>query len=354
MKKIFITGSSGFIGRNLKEKFEGKYHLFAPDRKELDLTDQNAVRGYLERNSFDAVIHCANTNDFLHDASQYDILNRNLQMFFNLESCSGSYGKMIYFGSGAEYGMEHYVPLMDEEYFGTYIPQDPYGFSKYIMSRAIDHDSNIIELRLFGVYGKYEEWQRRFISNNLCRSIKGMDMTINKNTRLDYLYIDDLCGIVGWFLWNNPKYRHYNVCTGNALDLLSIANMINKVTGMQRNVEILEDGWKPEYSGNNQRLMEEISHLQFTPMESAIEELYQYYLENGDFISFETGREEDGRVRLRREGVDMLPRTAYNNARERARSGEPVAGRARRNHRVAEQGDALGVRKERKRDRGES
>lgn len=277
MKKVLITGSSGFIGRNLKEQLSNKYEVFSPIRNELDLLNQEMVREYLKKHSFDIIIHSANTNDRKYELTEYDILNQNLQMFYNLETCSELYEKMYYFGSGAEYDMRHYQPKMKETYFGTFIPQDPYGFAKYTMSRVVDKHQNIYDLRLFGVYGKYEEWKKRFISNNLCRSIKGLSMTLSKNMFMDYLYIDDLVKIMEWFLTHEPKYRHYNICTGHVIDLFSIAERINLCTGLERTIQVFEEGWKPEYSGDNSLLMKEMGEFQFTMLDDAIKELYHYY-----------------------------------------------------------------------------
>lgn len=155
------------------------------------------------------------------------------------------------------------------------------------MAKSIKKEQNIYDLRLFGVYGKYEEWKRRFISNNICRSIKNMDMSINQNVKFDYLYIDDLCKIVEWFVTNTPKYNYYNVCTGKSVDLYAIANKINKVTKLERNIVIHKEGWKKEYSGNNQRLKNEIRNVEFTPMETGIDILYRYYYGNKESIYFD-------------------------------------------------------------------
>ena len=114
-----------------------------------------------------------------------------------------------------------------------------------------------------------------------------MDMTIDKNVRFDYLYIDDLCKIMEWFIWNKPKHKHYNVCTGYAVDLYSIADVINKVTGLHRKIKVFDEGWKKEYSGDNCRLKKEISDLEFTPMECAVEKMYQYYRTIASQIDFE-------------------------------------------------------------------
>ena len=37
MKSVLITGSSGFIGKNLIKEFNGKYKLYCFDRKNCDL-----------------------------------------------------------------------------------------------------------------------------------------------------------------------------------------------------------------------------------------------------------------------------------------------------------------------------
>lgn len=288
MRKILLTGSTGFIGKNLKEYFKDNFEVITPSHRELDLLDLDSVKNFLQNHSFDIVIHTANTNNTRNKSvTPYDSLDGNLRMFFNLERCKDYYGKMYYFGSGAEYDMQHYIPDMKEEYFGTHIPQDPYGFSKYIMSKCSTKDSNIYDLRLFGVYGKYEEWERRFISNAICRALKGMDITIQKNVYFDYLWIDDLCDIMGWFIENKPKYHHYNVCRGTKIDLYSLAQMVREILDIDCRIVVAEEGLKPEYTGDNKRLLNEIGNYEFTSFWDSIRELSDYYKKNIDLIDAE-------------------------------------------------------------------
>ena len=283
--KLLITGSNGFIGRNLTEWFNEKYSIKSPDRRKLDLLDKNAVEKYLEKEQFDIIIHAANTNNTRNNTvSSYNVLDRNLRMFFNLERCNMYYGKMLYFGSGAEYDMQHYIPQMKEGYFGTNIPQDAYGFSKYIMSRVSEQNNNIYDLRLFGVYGKYEEWERRFISNAICRALKGKNITIQKNIYFDYLWIDDLCRIVEWFVKEEPVYKQYNVCRGSRIDLYTLAYMIREILNIDCEIIVGEQGWKPEYTGNNKRLLQEIGDFQFTGFKESICNLCEFYRFHIDMI----------------------------------------------------------------------
>lgn len=281
MKKILLTGANGFIGRNIKEQFRDIYCMDAPSHQELDLKNQRQVCAYLKNGKYDVIIHSANVNTTRNrSATEYDSLKGNLKMFYNLETCHEYYGKMLYFGSGAEYDMTNYIPDMKESFRGQFIPEDPYGFSKYIMSRQTEHTSNVYELILFGVYGKYEEWERRFISNAICRMLCGLPITISRNVYFDYLWIDDLVNIICWFIENEPRYKRYNVCSGQKADLLSIAERVREIGGSGCDIQVGEPGLKREYTGDNTRLLEEIGEFRFTGFDEGIRKLISYYREN--------------------------------------------------------------------------
>lgn len=281
MTKILITGSTGFIGRNLKELLGDKYKIYTPGHQELDLRESIQVENYLKEKNFDIIIHCANRNDVVKsDTTDYNVLDDNLRMFFNLERCTDYYGKMYYFGSGAEYSREHYIPDMTEDYFGLHIPRDPYGFSKYIMSKSCQEYGNIYDLRLFGVYGKYEEWSRRFISNAICRCLKGMPITISQNVYFDYIWVEDLADIMIWFVENEPHYRHYNVCRGTKIDLYTLACKVREILDIDCDIVVAKKGFKKEYTGCNQRLRNEMGDISFSEWNQTIEVLCEYYKEH--------------------------------------------------------------------------
>ena len=270
--KILITGTNGFVGRNIKEHLQSKYEkIHSPKRQQLNLLETNSIEEYLKKNNFDVVIHCGVT---------LTSIDQNLKMYFNIERCSEFFGKLICIGSGAEFDSRNYVSKMKEDYLGKHIPSksDIYGFSKYEIAKNIESKKrNIYNLRGFGIFGKYEDYRRRFISNNICRLLCGLNISMGKNAFFDYMYVNDFAKIVDIFIKENPKNRTYNVCTGRTVDLLTLAKIIQKIDGRRKDIEVKEKGLKAEYSADNSLLMSEFKGIKFTSHEEAIEELYNWY-----------------------------------------------------------------------------
>ena len=280
MKRIMITGAGGFIGRNLKEYLQDRYPVLGPPHNKLDLLQEDSVRKYIVQNKVDVIIHCANVGGGRDTVGKENVIYENLRMFFNLTRNSNHFEKMIFFGTGAEYDMRFYKPNMSEDYFDTYIPVDDYGFSKYICSKFIQNSNNIVNLRLFGVFGKYENCYFKFISNAIVKNIFKMPIIINQNVHFDYLYIDDLTTIVEHFINRHNKHKDYNLTRGETIDLLSIANIINEASQFKSKIIIKNKGLNYKYSGSNKRLLNELKSFKFTPIRTAIGQLFSWYQQN--------------------------------------------------------------------------
>ena len=276
--KILLTGANGFIGRNLTNILMDKHDVHYYGRTELNLLNSDALEEHLKQERYDLVIHSANVNSSRGIVVEpYNVLHGNLTMFYNLEKCKKYFGRMFYFGSGAEFDQRNYIPKMTEDYFGKYIPGDAYGLSKYIMAREAQKENNIYNLRLFGVFGPYEEWTHRFISNAICRALKNMPITITQNVFFDYLWIDDLAGIIEKMSNGDLEHKHYNVCSGTRVDLYSIAKLVKTCVGCDVPILISKEGLKLEYTGDNNRILKEIKGYEFTPLKKAINKLIEYY-----------------------------------------------------------------------------
>lgn len=274
--KILILGSNGFVGRNLLHYLENRhYQVRAPKRAELDLTDQDATDAYLRNERPDVVINCAIT---IHSAET------NLQIYYNLERCAPLFGRLLNIGSGAEYAAKYYRPLMDESYFGQNVPSDTYGLSKFCIAKDIERSPHdFINLRVFGIFGEYEDHSRRFISNNICASIREQRITVNRNSVFDYLDIVDFVQITERFLTLPARFKSYNVCTAKPRELVELANHIDSQSKRDNHVSVLDGNVNSIYTGNNSRMLEEIGNFSFTPIEDSIHRLFQWY--EAEFLS---------------------------------------------------------------------
>src|SRR5208282_2142843 len=275
--RILITGGSGFIGRNLAEQLVGTYEVLAPSSAELDLLKEQAVREYLSAHSCVVIVHAATTRSNRGLGAPPDMLDRNCRMFFNLVRNDGLFGKMIHFGSGAEYDKTGLPARVKEEYFDTNVPTDPYGFSKYICAKYTERSERLVELRLFAVFGQYEDYTVRFISNACCRALKGLPIVLRQDIVFDYLYIKDLVKLTMWFIENNAHHKAYNVCTGRPVALTELARIVAQVSGRNPNVSVMAEGMGPEYSADNSRMLTEMGGYQFWDLQGSITDLYSWY-----------------------------------------------------------------------------
>jgi GDP-L-fucose synthase len=294
MMRILITGGSGFIGRNLAEHLASSYQVLAPSSAELDLLRERDVRAYLHAHRCDVVIHAATTRSNRRVAAPPDLLDRNCRMFFNLARNADRFGKMIHFGSGAEYDRSHLPPLVKEIYFDSRVPADAYGFSKYICAKYIERVERIVDLRLFGVFGPYEDYTVRFISNACCRVLKGLPIVLRQDVQFDYLYVGDLARITSWFIENDARHKAYNVCTGQPVTLTEVAQLVADVSGQNPNISVLHGGMGAQYTGDNSRLLAEIGRYHFCSARYAIGELYDYYKQRESKLDIAELRFDEG------------------------------------------------------------
>ena len=279
--KILVTGGNGFIGKNIKESYlSQKYNIIAPPRTELDCSDDKSVADFFSKQTFDVVIHSAAKAGHRNAADTNNLFLTNSRMMFNLLKHQHSWGKLINMGSGAIYDMQNYHPKMEETYYGTSIPKDEHGYNKYIFGKLLPHLNNVYDFRIFGVFGKYEDYAIRFISNAICKSIFDLPITLHQNKKFDYLYINDLMSILEHFIENDPAEKAFNITPDASIELLKIAQLVKQISKKEIDIQVAQEGLGMEYSGDNTRLRTEIKSLAFTPIKESVEELYDWYLKN--------------------------------------------------------------------------
>lgn len=120
MKGILITGSTGLLGRAIKDAFENVgFNVLTPPRSVLDLKETLSIENYFQRNKIDCVIHCAakvggiqanmqNPTEFIFD---------NLKMDLNLlDKCnSNEIKEFVFFGSSCMYPRKTQQPMSESQ-----------------------------------------------------------------------------------------------------------------------------------------------------------------------------------------------------------------------------------------------
>ena len=281
--KILVLGSTGFIGKNIFEYLKSRgYDVYAPNHSKIDALDEKSVLEVFDKVHYDIVLNALDRNG--NDKNYFE--NR-LRMFQILAMHNDLYGKMIYFGSGAEYGRELPIHNIEESEIDRVIPKDTYGFCLQQMNNYARKSENIYNFRLFGIFGKYELWNQRFISNAICKAMNGYPITIRQDRYMDYLYIDDLCKIVEWAINNTPKFHDYNAVSGKVYSLYELAETVNHVMHTDVPIYVAKDGYFAEYTANNNRILNEITDFEIENIEVSIDKLAKWYMNNKEKIDRE-------------------------------------------------------------------
>lgn len=286
-KRILLTGGSGFIGRNLLDKLGDKYDFTAPSHAKLNLRDFDSVKKFFQKQGhFDYVLHTAITGGNRMTGDLEELAFQSMRMFYNLANQERYFTKFFYFGSGIEYGKEKPIKKFKEDRFGKRVPQSNWGLFKYSCAKYTETHPKFVNLRIFGAFGKWEDYRIRFISNSICKYILNLPIVINRNSKMDYLYIDDLVDVVdGFIAAKKLKFNSYNLTPTQNTDLVTITKKINLLSTRKVAVVINQKGFSPEYTGDNKRLLSQLPSLKFTKIGEAILDLYNWYKSKPGIIS---------------------------------------------------------------------
>ena len=137
------------------------------------------------------------------------------------------------------YGYPEYLPI-DENHPPR--PHSPYNKSKLISENLCkyfseDEKLNVVTLRPFYIYGPSNNTS--FVSS-VVRKVMNNEKVIlsSKNTRRDFLFIDDFTNLVHKILLNFPDgYNVYNVGYGKSYSLEDIWRVIESITNKKIDIQ---------------------------------------------------------------------------------------------------------------------
>lgn len=250
--KILITGGNGYIARSIKNSLWEKYHIIAPNKEELDLTDTRSVDKFFEGKYFDVVIHTATVGGSRLQEDDETVSFYNLVMFYNLIRKREQFNKLISFGSGAEYRGEY----------------SPYGFSKSIINKLIQKYDNFYNLRIYGVFNE-NELDTRFIKASIKNVLQGNPIKIHQDKLMDFIYMPDLISIVEFYITRTDLLKEIDCIYDDTVSLSNIAQQINNLAINKVPINILDPLPGQNYIGNYTELP-----IAFIGLEQGIKNVY--------------------------------------------------------------------------------
>jgi UDP-glucose 4-epimerase len=240
---ILVTGHTGFIGTNLVKKLQSDYKILTTNKNNglrIDVLEKSQL---LDLDDIDAVIHLASKTSISDSISNpYDTYYTNMVGTLNiLDSAVKRRIKNIINISTYTYGNPKYIPI-DENH--PVSPHSPYNKSKLISEKLCkyyseDYKLNIVTLRPFYIYGPSRN--SSFISSAIRKVLNNETVILsNKNTRRDFLFVDDFVNLIHKILHNFPEgYNFYNVGFGKSYSLEDILRIIESI--MNKKISIKYD-----------------------------------------------------------------------------------------------------------------
>ena len=274
MKSILITGSNGYIARNIAKRLQG-CEVTLTNRTNLNSLNESDVDNFFKDKYFDVVLHTAIKGGTRLSPDQPDFVYQNCLMHFNILKNSNSYGKYISFGSGAE--LDRATNVNEDSDYLNPLPIDPYGMSKILIAKSGETFNKFYNIRIFNIFCE-DELPTRMIKGNIFRYINKEKMVIHQDKYMDFMYFDDFMKIINYYIQNEKCPKSINCSYENKYLLSDIALIINNLDSHKVEVEIQDGRLGKSYTGKF-----ELDHygIEVNNLERGIQQCYSHYLKNG-------------------------------------------------------------------------
>ena len=253
MKRVLLTGATGFVGANLARRLLQDGHevhgLVRPQHQtwriddirgqvrwhEVSLEDGDGVAAAVGRIRPEWIFHLAAYGAYPEQTDLKRIMAVNFTGTVNLVEASlkSGFEAFVNTGSSSEYGYKDHAPAETE----WLEPNSHYAVSKAAATQfcrftAQKTKTNIQTLRLYSVYGPYEE-PTRLIPTVIRRALTQGDLPplVNPTIARDFVYVDDT---VNAYLKAAVSLSHepgaiYNVGTGQQTTVADVVDAARKL-----------------------------------------------------------------------------------------------------------------------------
>lgn len=252
MKRVIVTGATGFVGANLARRLlsEGhEVHLllrngYTPWRiaeiasavhcHEVDLGDQEGLRRAFALIQPEWVFHLAVHGAYSSQADLQQMVQTNIVGTINLVEAALSAGVAAFVntGSSSEYGLKDHAPTENEWLDpNSYYAVTKASATQYCRHIAHRNGLHLPTLRLYSVYGPYEE-PTRLIPALVMRGLRGeLPPLVDPAVSRDYVYVDDVVEayLLAATVPNQETGAVYNVGTAVQTSLREVVGIARRV-----------------------------------------------------------------------------------------------------------------------------
>jgi dolichol-phosphate mannosyltransferase len=213
MKTVLLTGGTGFVGAQLTRRLLAQGHrlnlLVRPGYQSwriadiqdhvqihtVDLRDGEQLRKVVAPMRPEWIFHLAANGAYSWEGNLWEIMHTNVNAMVNLvEACSRTgFEAFVNTGSSSEYGFKDFAPSENEwiDPNSYYAVTKAFG-TQYGRFVGISRNLKITTLRLYSVYGPFEE-PKRFIPTLLVKGLAGkLPDLVDPETARDFVFIDDV------------------------------------------------------------------------------------------------------------------------------------------------------------------
>lgn len=251
--KIFLTGGSGMVGRNILEHSSASlYQITLPTSSELNLLDYNSVYDALNEEKPDLIIHAAGRVGGIHAniANPVSFLSENLYMGLNVITASEKIGipNLINLSSSCMYPRNADNPLREDMILkGELEPtNEGYAIAKIASTRLCEYISyqdpqkkykTVIPCNLYGRHDKYDPSSSHLIAAIICKlhnAVQNNNETVSiwgdGTVRREFLNALDLADFIFYAINNLDKMpQNLNVGLGHDFSIKEYYQMVASV-----------------------------------------------------------------------------------------------------------------------------
>lgn len=272
---IAVTGSSGFIGKNLCELLKSKnYEVIEIDiEKGMNIEDSSVLDSLP---NYDYIVHLA-AKSFVPASfnNPYDFYKTNIVGTLNvLESARKRKSKVIFISSYL-YGSPEYLPV-DEMH--RLAPHNPYANSKLLGEKLCEAYYNdfgvpITIFRPFNIYGKGQN--ENFLIPTIKNQLENKEIKLlDSKPKRDYIHISDVVAAIHCSIETELSgFECYNIGSGQSYSVEYIAESLIKINNSKANLVFSNEERKNEVLDCYANINKTVSMLNWKPNKSLFDGL---------------------------------------------------------------------------------